>query len=143
MNSLSSFDEDFEAFIDEYTTPARIENARREKEGAIAEMTRQSRRHLLRNPEKLDIEEVDLHRLTAEEAKRKVNDFILQSAMRGYRLIRVITGKGLHSENGKGVIRQAIHNELVRLQKQGRIKSYQWEKNNDVRMSGAAVVFLK
>lgn len=48
--------------------------------------------------------EIDLHQMTRDEARKEVSDFLEESEVLGYKKIRIITGKGLHSENGEGVL---------------------------------------
>lgn len=58
--------------------------------------------------------EIDLHKMTKDEARREVGIFIAQSEVLGYKKIRIITGKGIHSENGEGVLRSYIREILER-----------------------------
>lgn len=43
---------------------------------------------------------IDLHGMTLAQAHPALTSFILQSQMRGYRLVLVITGKGKHKDTG-------------------------------------------
>ncbi len=45
-------------------------------------------------------DELDLHQYIRREAKDAVLSFLNISQERGYDLVRIITGKGLHSEEG-------------------------------------------
>ncbi len=45
-------------------------------------------------------DEIDLHGLTREEAKRKLEEFFLISKQEKLKIVLVITGKGKHSEKG-------------------------------------------
>lgn len=45
--------------------------------------------------------EIDLHGFTLDEANMTIEKFILKSYENGYKRIRVVTGKGLHSNNNK------------------------------------------
>lgn len=56
--------------------------------------------------------ELDLHQMTRDEARREVSGFIDEAKQLGYRKIRIITGKGLHSENGEGVLRPYVKDML-------------------------------
>ena len=53
-------------------------------------------------------EELDLHEMRLEDAVRSTNEFLEVCQKRGYRKVRIVTGKGLHSENGEAVLRPAI-----------------------------------
>jgi DNA-nicking Smr family endonuclease len=48
--------------------------------------------------------EIDLHRMTGDEAEHALVHFLRDEAKRGRRVVRVIHGKGLHSEGGIGVL---------------------------------------
>jgi DNA-nicking Smr family endonuclease len=52
--------------------------------------------------------ELDLHRLTREEAKPAVERFIQAARIAGHRCVLIVTGKGLNSEGGKAVLRDAL-----------------------------------
>lgn len=53
-------------------------------------------------------DELDLHEVKLEEAKVQVTDFLEQSYKKGYRKIRIVTGKGLHSKGGEAVLRPMV-----------------------------------
>lgn len=48
---------------------------------------------------------IDLHGMTAAEAERELVRFLRAQQRRGVRRVCVVTGKGLHSEGGVGVLR--------------------------------------
>ena len=43
--------------------------------------------------------EIDLHGFTLDDANKKIEQFILECFNNGFNKIRVVTGKGLHSNN--------------------------------------------
>jgi len=43
---------------------------------------------------------LDLHQHTREEAKEAVNAFLHEAETAGHSLVRIITGKGVHSNDG-------------------------------------------
>ena len=43
--------------------------------------------------------EIDLHGFTLDEANKKIEKFILDSYENGFNKLRIVTGKGLHSNN--------------------------------------------
>jgi len=45
--------------------------------------------------------EIDLHGFTLDEANKKIEKFILDSYENGFNKLRIVTGKGLHSNNEK------------------------------------------
>ena len=51
--------------------------------------------------------QLDLHRVRAAEAQRAVADFVRSEHRRGARRLLIIVGKGLHSEDGVGVLARA------------------------------------
>jgi len=58
---------------------------------------------------RLEIEaECDLHGMTAAEADRRVLRFVRDHQQRGHRWVLIIVGKGLHSPDGKGTLREHI-----------------------------------
>ena len=52
--------------------------------------------------------ELDLHGLTQREAEGEVWDFLSEAEEKEYLKVRIITGKGLHSENGEGVLKSLV-----------------------------------
>jgi len=59
-------------------------------------------------------DELDLHGLLQEEALAAVRFFLRESRLEGYRKVLVIHGKGLHSENRKGVLKDAVQQILMK-----------------------------
>ena len=51
---------------------------------------------------------LDLHGYTAKEAEEAVRSFLSECHENGIRKISIITGKGLHSEDGVGVLKTAV-----------------------------------
>ena len=49
----------------------------------------------------IKISEIDLHGFTLDEANKTVDRFINESYEKGINKIRIVTGKGLHSDNEK------------------------------------------
>lgn len=56
--------------------------------------------------------ELDLHGFTKEEAREEVLDFLSEVNLKGYNKIRIITGKGLHSEGNRGVLKEYVQSML-------------------------------
>lgn len=56
--------------------------------------------------------EIDLHQMTRDEARQAVLDFLEEANIHGYKKVRIITGKGLHSEAGVGVLNSYVKNVL-------------------------------
>ncbi len=51
---------------------------------------------------------LDLHGYTVSEAESRISSFLAECVDNGLRKISIITGKGLHSESGIGVLRDAV-----------------------------------
>ncbi len=55
---------------------------------------------------------LDLHEMTREEAGLAVEDFLENAQEKKYKKIRIITGKGLHSASGRGILADYVKNIL-------------------------------
>ena len=55
-------------------------------------------------------DELDLHEMKLDQALVATKQFLELCSSRGYRKIRIVTGKGLHSANGEAVLRPAVAN---------------------------------
>ncbi len=86
-------------------------------------------------------ETLDLHGLTEEQAISEVTSFINREASNRTKTVRIITGKGLHSENGP-VLRNSIELFAHQLIREGKILAWKWEKKIKEK-SGAAIFYLK
>ena len=58
--------------------------------------------------------ELDLHMLTKSQAEIELYDFLEKASSLGFRKIRIITGRGLHSENKESILKPFIENILKR-----------------------------
>lgn len=58
--------------------------------------------------------ELDLHGYTQAEAQALLYEFLDEANECGYRRVRIVTGKGLHSPDGIGVIKELTENILTR-----------------------------
>ncbi|HTH13875.1 MAG TPA: Smr/MutS family protein [Spirochaetia bacterium] len=59
-------------------------------------------------------DELDLHGQLAEEAVASLRFFLRESRLGGMKKVLVIHGKGLHSENRKAVLKEAVQQVLVK-----------------------------
>lgn len=57
---------------------------------------------------------LDLHGAVRQEVEVKMNSFIANARYHGWQVLLVITGKGLHSPEGEGVLRSAVEEYLQR-----------------------------
>lgn len=83
---------------------------------------------------------LDLHGFTGIQAKLKSEHFIRNSHANGYFTLRIITGKGLHSENG-AVLPDIVENLVFSLKSEGIILSFKWEKKRKEK-SGSMIIYL-
>jgi DNA-nicking Smr family endonuclease len=84
--------------------------------------------------------ELDLHGFTGAEAERKTSEFIRRTATLHLRTVRIITGKGLHSE-GPAVLPDLVEARLRELLADQQIFAFAWDKKAKHR-SGALLVYL-
>lgn len=85
-------------------------------------------------------QEIDLHGLTSAEAELKLESFFQTVKGKGFITVRVITGKGLHSD-GPAVLRNIAEQKIAELQKRNLVVSYRWEKKTREK-SGSMIVVL-
>ena len=71
-------------------------------------MTKLKKNKYLQEPQAV----LDLHGLTLDEAETAVDDFLHSALIKNYRLVRIITGKGLGSQGGP-VLRPWLEDFLV------------------------------
>ena len=57
--------------------------------------------HIQSNNKNFKSTEIDLHGFTLDEANKEIERFILTSYENGFNRLRIVTGKGLHSNNEK------------------------------------------
>lgn len=84
--------------------------------------------------------ELDLHGFTAAQAREKADLFVRNSVKTGRLTIRIIVGKGLHSED-QAVLPDVVEEKIKELKKENIVLSYRWEKHIK-KKSGAMIVYL-
>lgn len=84
--------------------------------------------------------QLDLHGATAAQARQRTEAFIRSARVDGLLTVRIIVGKGLHSEDG-AVLPDVIEDLLVALKRVDLVLSYCWDKRIK-RKSGAVIVYL-
>lgn len=84
--------------------------------------------------------ELDLHGNTAPEAEKRTETFIENARRKKIRTVRIIVGKGLHSEE-KAVLPDVVEKKITRLKRKNWLLGFEWEKK-DKRKSGALIVYL-
>ncbi len=85
--------------------------------------------------------ELDLHGFNAIGARLQTDSFIRTRWQQGFFTLRLIVGKGRHSESG-AVLPDVAEDLLVSLKKEGLVLHYEWEKKKKTQ-SGAVIVYLK
>lgn len=85
--------------------------------------------------------ELDLHGFTALGAELKAKAFISTGKHQGYFSLRLIVGKGLHSDMGP-VLPDVMEDLLKVLKDQNIVLAYEWEGQKRSK-SGALIVYLK
>jgi DNA-nicking Smr family endonuclease len=84
--------------------------------------------------------ELDLHGYTGPEAEVRAETFIRNARVRGLKTVRIIVGKGLHSD-GKAVLPDVVQTKMIDLKRKKWVLGYKWE-NKDKRKSGSLIVYL-
>ena len=84
---------------------------------------------------------LDLHGCTALKARFLARSFIQTCKEQGFFTIRLIVGKGRHSETGP-VLPDVIEDLAAELKGTGQVLWFEWEKKTK-KSSGALIVYLK
>lgn len=84
---------------------------------------------------------LDLHGLTGLQAQTRARSFIQTCKEQGMFTVRIIVGKGLHSEFGP-VLPDLIEDLVGQMRKEGVVLWSEWERKVKSR-SGAIIVYLK
>ena len=134
-------EEDFAKMFEESQTDSfqihLMENKKRsEKSNDTGSLTASQKIKLYPDPEIV----LDLHGYTAAEAEEATEAFIRKAQKKNVRTVRLITGKGLHSE-GKAVLPDVVERKILELKRKKQLLGYRWEKK-DKRKSGAVIAFL-
>ncbi len=85
--------------------------------------------------------DLDLHGFTALGARLKARSFLTTCKHQGYFTVRIIVGKGRHSELGP-VLPDTIEDLLAQLKAQDIVFGFAWERKKKSR-SGAVIVYLR
>jgi len=84
--------------------------------------------------------ELDLHGCHVDEALLRVEAFIATSSRQALDVVRIIVGKGLHSQ-GRAVLPDAVEEKIIDLKAQGRVAACIKEQKHK-RFSGSLLVYL-
>lgn len=85
--------------------------------------------------------DLDLHGFTAIGAQIKARTFISSAHVQGFFTLRIIVGKGLHSEDGP-VLPHVVEDLLKEMKNDNLVLSYKWEGGKRSKF-GALLVYLK
>lgn len=85
--------------------------------------------------------ELDLHGYTMVGAQVKTRSFIHNCKHQGLFTVRIIVGKGLHSDCGP-VLPDVVEDVVLEMKKQELVIFYEWDKKKKSK-SGALIVYLK
>lgn len=132
-------EENFEEILEEYI-PSDMNAVIREKNAGESSLKFSPRSEIKQYPAPQD--ELDLHNHTGEEAKRALYFFINNSHRNGLKAVRIITGKGAHSDEGKSVLRGVAEEKIIQLKRQGIVLDYRWEQGKREK-SGSIIVYIK
>lgn len=84
--------------------------------------------------------DLDLHGFTALGARLRARSFLTACRQQGYFTVRIIVGKGRHSDTGP-VLPDTIEDLLVQLKAREIVLGFEWERKKKSR-SGAVIVYL-
>ena len=85
--------------------------------------------------------DLDLHGFNAIGARIKAQSYISSKHAQGFFTLRIIVGKGLHSETGP-VLPDVVEDVLKEMKKENIVLSYEWEGGKKSK-AGAVLVYLK
>ncbi len=85
--------------------------------------------------------ELDLHGFRAIEAQVKVESFIQTCKHQGFFTIRIIVGKGLHSDEGP-VLPDVVEDAIQKMKSRDLVIWHEWDRKKKSK-SGALIVYLK
>jgi len=130
----------FEELLEESLTSKSSQALIKEKIITSSKNTSLSKRNKLgKYPEPQD--EIDLHGFKGDEAELKTDFFIRDSKAKGLVTIRIIVGKGTHSE-GRAVLPDIVEGKIIDLKREGQIQTFKWEKSKKLK-SGAVIIYLR
>lgn len=124
--------EDFEALLDEYY--------RQQKGTPFKKPDPMPLKKRLKRYPPVETE-LDLHGLRAVEAQLRVRSFIQTCKFQGFFTIRIIVGKGLHSELGP-VLPDVVEDVVREMTSEGTVIWHSWDRKKKTK-SGSLIVYLK
>jgi DNA-nicking Smr family endonuclease len=85
---------------------------------------------------------LDLHGMPLEDARRAVDEFLVNQQKRGHRCVLLVTGKGKNSPRGHGVLRESVPEWLARGPSARRVLAFASARPCDGGL-GALVVLMR
>lgn len=125
-------DEDFETLLEESFQKSRVKPL---KKAPPVPLEKRLKRYP--PPEKM----LDLHGYNALGAEVRARSFIHSCKQQGFFTIRIIVGKGRHSDEG-AVLPDVVEDVAKEMKKQGLVIGFDWE-NKIKSKSGALIIYLK
>jgi DNA-nicking Smr family endonuclease len=125
-------EEDFEALLEESFQKSRVKPLKKP-----APVSPEKRLKRYPPPEK----SLDLHGYNAIGAEVRSRSFIHSCKQQGFFTIRIIVGKGRHSDQG-AVLPDVVEDVAKEMKKQGLVIGFDWE-NKIKSKSGALIIYLK
>jgi len=130
-------DQSFEELVEESLTRPDLARTLQEKE---AEAAADSAGALSVERYPAPQAEIDLHGHTTREAASMARAFLERSRHQGLATVRLIVGKGLHSE-GRAVLPDFMERTLAAFRQEGLVLTFRWEKA-EKRRSGSLIAYL-
>jgi DNA-nicking Smr family endonuclease len=125
---------EMDELMEEYASEEGVAAASREKEAG--EDDAEDIGVLVKNYPKVQ-RDFDLHGMTGSEAMTELTNFIDRCIHQRVLTVRVVTGKGLHSEGFKSVLPELTEKKLGELRRAKKVLAFKREKS-----SGAFLVYL-
>jgi DNA-nicking Smr family endonuclease len=128
-------DDNLDELMEAYSSPTDIRRAMRDKQSGEPEkpITLSEKLKKYPKPER----ELDLHNKTVNEAQREIGNFLINAKSSRIRTVRIITGKGLHSQDFKSVLPETTEQKLAEFKRTGIILNFKKEKTG-----GSFIVYL-
>jgi DNA-nicking Smr family endonuclease len=96
------------------TTAFDVSDTREYVEGAIVGLDPRVLRRLRRGDFAVQGPHLDLHRMTADEARPAVDAFLAKAVSAGYRCVLIVHGRGLNSKDHTPVLKEKLKSWLAR-----------------------------
>ncbi len=127
-------DTEFQKIFEVSLSAENIRKASCEKEdGEVSDSISKTNKNYPHEPQ----DELDLHGHTRRDALSEIDKFVRDSICGKKRMVRIITGRGKHSKDGRAVLMPATEQKLFQLKNCGRVTSFRKKEVNgyfDVRL---------